>query len=57
MPGKKIKILKYNQNIIKNVDYIFLGAWNFKKEILKKEKKFIKKGGKFITHIPFPKII
>ena len=57
MPGKKIKILKYNQNILKNVDYIFLGAWNFKKEIFKKEKKFIKKGGKFITHIPFPKII
>ena len=57
MPGKKIKILKYNQNFIKDVDYIFLGAWNFKKEIFKKEKKFIKKGGKFITHIPFPKII
>jgi len=57
MPGKKIKILKYDQNILKNVDYIFLGAWNFKKEIFKKEKKFIKKGGKFITHIPFPKII
>ena len=54
---KKIKILKYNQNFIKDVDYIFLGAWNFKKEIFKKEKKFIKKGGKFITHIPFPKII
>ena len=56
MPGKKIKILKYNQNILKNVDYIFLGAWNFKKKSLKR-KKFIKKGGKFITHIPFPKII
>ena len=40
-----------------NVDYIFLGAWNFKDEIFKKEKKFLKKGGKFITHVPFPKII
>ena len=39
------------------VDYAFLGAWNFKKEILEKEKKFIKNGGKFITHVPFPKII
>ncbi len=56
MPGKKIKILKYNQNLLKGVDYIFLGAWNFKNEILKKEKKFIQKGGKFITHIPMPKI-
>tara|TARA_B100001063_G_C16726934_1_gene536979 strand:+ start:359 stop:1537 length:1179 start_codon:yes stop_codon:yes gene_type:complete len=57
MPGKKIKILKYNKNILENYDFVFLGAWNFKKEIFNKEKKFIKRGGKFITHIPQPKII
>ena len=57
MPGTNIKILKYNKNTITNFDYLFLGAWNFKKEILNKEKKFIKKGGKFITHVPIPKII
>ncbi len=57
MPGKKILIKKYNQKLLKNTDYIFLGAWNFKDEIFKKEKKFIKRGGKFITHVPFPKII
>ena len=53
----KIKILKYNKKLLKNVDYIFLGAWNFKKEIFKKEKNFFKKGGKFITHVPSPRII
>ena len=57
MPGKKINIVKYKKNILNNVDYAFLGAWNFKKEIFKKEKKFLRKGGKFITHIPNPKII
>ena len=57
MPGKKINIIKYKKNILDKVDYAFLGAWNFKKEILKKEKKFLNDGGKFITHIPFPKII
>ena len=57
MPGKNIKILPYNKNIISKYEYIFLGAWNFKKEIFKKEKLFIKRGGKFITHIPVPKII
>ena len=56
-PGTKIKIKKYNGSIEKDVDYIFLGAWNFKKEIFKKERKFINSGGKFITHTPFPKII
>ena len=57
MPGKKIAIKKYNKKIYQNVDYFLLGAWNFKKEIFNKEKKFIKKGGKFIVHVPTPKII
>ena len=41
----------------KKIDYVFLGAWNFKKEIFNKEKKFLRSGGKFITHIPKPKIL
>ena len=57
MPGSKIKILKYHNKLINKTDYIFLGAWNFKKEIFNKEKKFLNRGGKFITHIPIPKII
>lgn len=57
MPGKNIKILRYNKNILKNYDYVFLGAWNFRKEIMKKEKRYIKNGLKFITHIPYPKFI
>ena len=56
-PGTKIKIHKYKGGINKNVDYVFLGAWNFKREIFKKEKKYIKAGGKFIIHTPHPKII
>ncbi len=57
MPGKKIMIKKYTKSVYKNADFFFLGAWNFKKEIFKKEKKFIKNGGKFIVHVPSPKII
>ena len=56
-PGTKIPILKYSGIDRKKIDYIFLGAWNFKNEIFKKEKKFIKNGGKFIIHTPYPKII
>tara|TARA_B100001057_G_scaffold122281_1_gene121126 strand:- start:298 stop:1476 length:1179 start_codon:yes stop_codon:yes gene_type:complete len=57
MPGKDIKIIKYKKNSLLKIDYAFLGAWNFKKEIMEKEKKFIKKGGRFITHIPSSRII
>ena len=55
-PGTHIPIKKYN-GISDDVDYAFLGAWNFKDEIFRKEKKFRKRGGKFITHVPYPKII
>ena len=57
MPGKDIKILKYKKDILGKYDFAFLGAWNFKKEIMNKEKKYLKKGLKFITHIPKPKIL
>ena len=56
-PGTKIPIIKYQGLDIKKTDFVFLGAWNFKDEIFKKEKKFISSGGKFITHTPQPKII
>ena len=57
LPGSKIEIKKYKKLKIKDTDIVFLGAWNFKEEIFKKEKLFIQKGGKFITHVPFPKIL
>ena len=57
LPGTKIKIRKYKELKKKDADYVFLGAWNFKEEIFKKEKKFIKSGGKFITHVPIPKVL
>ena len=50
MSDKKIISPEYGMN--DTVDYAFLGAWNFKKEIFRKEKKFLKRGGKFITHVP-----
>ena len=56
LPGTKIKIKKYKK-LNDSSKYVFLGAWNFKKEIFKKEKNFRKIGGKFITHVPVPKII
>ena len=56
LPGTRIKVVKY-QKLRNNKIYVFLGAWNFHKEILKKENSFYNNSGKFITHIPFPRII
>ena len=52
LPKSNIKVLPYNKDLLKDVDYCFLGAWNYKKEIMDKEIDFLKAGGKFITHIP-----
>jgi hypothetical protein len=57
IPGKNIKIKKYKKILLNKVDYVFLGAWNFKNEIFNKEKAFISNGGKFIIHVPLPRII
>ena len=56
-PGTHIPIIKPTDEINSKIDYVFLGAWNFKKEIFNKEKKFIERGGKFISHVPYPQII
>ena len=56
-PGKHIPIISPEKGINDTVDYAFLGAWNFKEEIKKKEKSFLKNGGKFIIHVPKVKII
>jgi len=57
LPGTKIKIRKYKKLKKDKNLYVFLGAWNFKKEILQKEKLFFNNSGKFITHSPFPRIL
>ena len=57
IPGTDIFIKPYSRKLINKINYIFLGAWNFKKEIFNKEKSFINRKGRFIVHVPFPRII
>jgi len=56
-PGTHIPIVSPEVGMDDSVDYAFLGAWNFKDEIVKKETAFRKRGGKFITHVPMVRVI
>lgn len=55
-PGSHIPI-RSSEGIDKDVDIVYLGAWNFADEIMKKEAAFINRGGRFITHVPLVKFI
>ena len=51
-PGVHIPVVSPKEGFDDSVDYAFLGAWNFLEEITKKESKFLRRGGQFITHVP-----
>jgi len=53
-PGSHIPVM-FKDKIEDDVDYVYLGAWNFLNEIKEKESDFVKRGGKFITHVPIVK--
>lgn len=51
-PGTHIPIKPHEHFLTDQPPYTVLLAWNHKQEILAKEKKYRKKGGKFITLFP-----
>jgi SAM-dependent methyltransferase len=54
-PGTHIPIVKQSDKDMP--DYYLVSIWNYLPQILLREKKFIKAGGKFIVPIPFAEII
>ena len=56
-PGSHIPVISPEQGFDDSVDVAYLGAWNYKEEILKKEVNFIDRGGYFITHVPMVQVI
>ncbi len=56
-PGKHIPIVSPDFFQKDNADYAILSAWNHAKEITEKEKEFITRGGRFIVHLPTPRIV
>ncbi len=56
-PGSKVKIYSDNHLNSLKPDYALILAWNFQKEIIRNNKKYLNSGGKFIIPIPRVKII
>ncbi len=56
-PGTKIKIITEEKSRKYKPDFYLVLPWHFKKEILIREKKIIKRGSKFIFPLPNLKII
>ena len=51
-PGAHIPVVSPDSIDMKDYDYAYLGAWNFKDVIINKQREFVENGGKFITHVP-----
>jgi methylation protein EvaC len=56
-PGTHIPIVAPEVGLKPDVTAAFLGAWNFADEIVSKERAFVARGGKFITHVPSVRVL
>ena len=56
-PGSKIKIISEKTSRSLKPDYYLVLPWHFKDEILKREKKMVSEGVKFIFPLPYLKIV
>lgn len=56
-PGAHIPIVPYEEFLKHYPDYALLFGYNHFKEIMEKEKPFIKHGGKWITYVPEVKVL
>lgn len=57
MPGSHIPIRSPEYGREHAPDYYVLLAWNYAKEIIRKERAYLEAGGRFIVPIPEPRII
>jgi hypothetical protein len=57
IPGVRVPIVSPEFARKKLPDYYLLLAWNFRQEILAKEKGFLDKGGRFVVPFPSPEVV
>ena len=56
-PGTNIKIISEKEAKLKKPDYLLVLPWHFRDNIIKREKNFLKNGGKLIFPLPDIEII
>jgi len=57
IPGVGVPVVSPQLAQTKPPDYYLLLAWNFREEILAKEKEFIERGGRFVVPFPYPEVV
>jgi len=56
-PGTNIPIISQEESYKMGPDYYLVLPWHFRNNILKREKKYLSEGGKFIFPLPFIEIV
>ena len=51
-PGSNIKIISKKEMRSDNPDFLVILIWSFRKEVIKEEINFLKKGGKLVFLLP-----
>ena len=51
-PGSNIKIISKKKMRSIQPDFLFVLIWSFRKEVIKQEIKYLKKGGNLVFHLP-----
>ena len=51
-PGSHIEIISKKKMRKKHPDYLLVLIWSFRKEVIKQEVRYLKKGGVLVFHLP-----